>query len=805
MKLLVDNIRIKNSEAEIKVDDITLCLGIRISDVNPWSMDRLIFALSYYSPKPNSLVVDFGSKSPYSDDIKRICDEHSAEYIYVEDDDEFSASRARNIAFENSTTDFLFFIDLDFVYERDIFGKLASIANRLEMVKYPRKMIPMPIFHVNKAATQRFEELSENLAKDRMITEWSFDAFGSEFSSTFEFVAPYSNTFFISRKLFDLSGGYCDEFRGHGSEDFEFLIRLAKLSTNIPISSTPEKDFYGPMKDSFFDQNKSYAGFRRYLEAFTAPAESLGIKAFHLWHEKPSAKGYWTKNNDWRRERFNQVMGRHISSEEKILSVDYIKRPKKALCVFRDKTQWGYFIPLRLLGYKLVALCEIDDKSIHNALSDVENFEFDRVFIFNPYMKSHAIYRGILELAKKLNIKTTVIERGGLPNSIYYADEVAYGDSDYIDLRVSIENAGLQKWEIDQGKNIANLIRTGKYSLEDADSYEVTWKRLALLRYAEMKKIFIPLQLRDDMAVNYFTEGHTTYNNFEKELQEVACSRKDFIFIIKQHPLSKYDLSWVEGFENIHLAAQSDNVHALIDVCDAVIVYNSGVGLLALAHQKPVYCLGNAYYSGENKFAINVSNIETTLDLINTGSDKLFTEHELATFLAWLSFRKYSWFSAEDVIREFSDRKSHGYRNISVNTINIDGISMSCGNNIHKYPFSQRSYLAWKIGLGIQNQQSCSKSDDKRAQSKTDVVKPKQDAMKPKSDIVKNVDKKLAEQARYKEMIPTIIGRLFVPVLKIGLPKKKASKLDCDPYCFFNDSRFNSIKIIGNLCYREKT
>ena len=46
-------------------------------------------------------------------------------------------------------------------------------------------------------------------------------------------------------------------------------------------------------------------------------------------------------------------------------------------------------------------------------------------------MKSHAKFRGIIELSRRLGVRTTVIERGGLPNSLYYADEVVYGDHDY--------------------------------------------------------------------------------------------------------------------------------------------------------------------------------------------------------------------------------------------------------------------------------------------------------------------------------------------------------------------------------------
>lgn len=288
---LVDAIKSNNTNNQVSISDITVCIGIRASEFTPWIIQRLEFTLGFYDPSPNFLIVDFGSEGEYSERIKEICDSFNAELIHVPDYGIFSSSKARNIGFKNSKTEFILFSDIDFVYESDFFDRLISISTKLDLKTNPMKVISMPIFHVNKEATHFFEKIDNNYKKDQLLAQWGINGLGTEFGTLFEFVAPYSNTFLIHRDMFSLSGGYCDEFRGHGSEDFEFLIRLAKLTTNVPPSAALDKDFYGPLKESFWG-NKDYVGFRRYLEVFTLPYESLGLKAFHMWHEKPASKGY---------------------------------------------------------------------------------------------------------------------------------------------------------------------------------------------------------------------------------------------------------------------------------------------------------------------------------------------------------------------------------------------------------------------------------------------------------------------------------------------------------------------------------
>lgn len=751
---------------EVNPKDITVCYSVRCGEINPWVITRIEAVFGYYDPMPNIMIVDFGSLSEYASVIKRICDENDAEYVYVDDSDVFSLAKARNIGVSSVSTDFILLADIDYVYERNIFSRLSSLANRLDLRRNPLKVLSMPIFHVNEEYTNKFEALNNHCEKDRLLGKFESDFLGTKFGDVFEFVAPYSNSIFLHKKMFDLSGGYCDEFRGHGSEDFEFLIRLAKLTSNVPIPEALEKDFYGPLKSSFWGR-KNYLGFRRYLEAFTLPCELLGLKTFHLWHPKPAEKGYWTQGNDWKRERFNSVLNRHSASHSQLLEVDYLSREKKALCIFSDKSQWGYFLPLRSAGYRLYALSEKTDDAIVDAIRKIERKEVDRVFIFNPYMKSHAAFRGVIEIAKKVGVQLTVIERGGLPNSIYFSDEVAYGDLDYKKIPDLLESIVFSKEQLSFTSELINNLCSGTYSLESMDPYEHTWTKHALIRLNDKKKIFIPLQLRDDMAVNYFTEGFGSYESYENGIKDAVMKYPDLLFIIKEHPLSKYDLSWVKEYPNVVCADQHDNVHTLIDIADCVALYNSGVGLLAMAHNKKLYHIGNAYYAANGMFSTHKQSLgEVAEEVEKSSRGEIESDRDInkvLAFFSWLVFHKYSWFTADDVVREFADRKSHGYDNINVSVMNLDSKAYYLGNRSCTNLYSHESYLNWHSNIsGVES-------------TPEPVEKEKEPIKKIKAR-------------------PTVTGRVMIIILSAFLNGPKKIKIKNNPDSFFKDSKSAIIK-----------
>lgn len=748
-------------EEKFTASDITVCVAIRLTEINPWVLPRLELLLTHYSPAPQFLIVDFGSQGEFKQSIEGVCVHNNAQYIYINDRDIFSASAARNIGASYIKSPYIFFSDIDCVFESNFFKKLSSLTNSLKLSIAPRRCIFLPVYHLTEKATNCFFDFDQ-IQKNEYIERISFENIGTGYGEYFTFIAPYSNIYLITKEFFDLSGGYCNIFRGHGSEDFEYLIRLGLLSSNMPVPANLNKDWYGPLKESFWQSQLDYSGFRKYVEALTIPSELHGLKAFHLFHECPSKEGYWTAHNDWKRQNFNKIIDSYYPNMENILLQDYIERPKTALCVFSDKKQWGYFIPLRAYGYKLDILCSSVDNQIHNALNKIEQHCYDRIFIFNPYMKSHAKFRGILELSRSLGIRITVIERGGFPNSLYYADEVAYGDPDYHNMDNIFSNYTPKT--LYKSQALIDKICLGSEFLENQEDYKTTYSKFVLLRNSKYSTIFIPLQLEDDMAVTKFTDGYPSYNEFIEQIRESIVTQSDIIFVIKRHPLSKNDMSEFKA-ENVILVDNNANIHALMDSCKFTIVYNSGVGLLSCIQQKPTFNIGNAYYSASDSLSNRVSSVKEALAKIKSNQYHVTTLEKAALFVDWLINEKYSWFSATDIIRDFSERKSHGYDNIMLELINLDGAKLNIGAMRNSSIISPKSYLNHRLTIfPVKNNIS-----DTNVKKDTKVPAPKpQDAK-----------------------LPAPKSRLF-------------NKFKKDPYRFCADSKYTLLRIARILFARKK-
>lgn len=702
--------------------DITYVLTVRLSEYTPWIYERIRFCLNFYQPVPQILVLDFGSEEYYSSLIKDLCTSSHTRYIKIHDYETFSAAKAKNHAFQYIETDLMLLSDIDCVFDQNIFAKLAKDASLLEFEKNPRRYITFPVTHLAQDISENFERL-EMTEQEKYLKQFDYYSNQAAFRQDIEFIAPYSNILFMHKKLYDLSGGYCDVFRGHGSEDFEYLIRLGYLTSNIPKPKNLQKDFYGPLKDSFWQAN-SYEGFRKYLEALTFTSETLGYKTYHLWHPKPSDQGYWTQNNDWKRERFNNILGIYLNQEEKILELDYHVRKKTALCLMNDPDQWGYFLPIRMMGYHLTVASRNHQAEINQAYKKILNKEIDLVCIFNPYMKSHKHYYELIQLAKDKSIEIQIIERGALPNTLYYAEEVAYNDPDYYDelhIQRNVFNKTLTNQQLQHVKKSIQTLRKGQHTLENMQDYATTIEYLAKTLIHTTTNIFIPLQLPDDMAVTYFTGSHQNYDDFMKSIQRAAMKFPHLQFYLKPHPLMP-NTQGLDHYKNITLLPDL-NIHALLDTFDHIILYNSGVGLLSALHQKKPYNIGNAFYSLNGRFSTEVSNIENAIHMIETGTENTIDLSLLYLFMSWLMQEKYSTFQAQDKIKDFGNRLSHGYKNIQLQSVNILGNHLEIGGQAI-FQYSEKSYLSSKLKCHIDAQPAIASLKPNSQKTEHNTLKP---------------------------------------------------------------------------------
>ena len=121
------------------------------------------------------------------------------------------------------------------------------------------------------------------------------------------------------------------------------------------------------------------------------------------------------------------------------------------------------------------------------------------------------------------------------------------------------------------------------------------------------KFVFFPCQIPHDQTIKLHSDISVP-EALEKTI-EIAIALK-MPLIVKPHPQNKVamqplleivkkhhakEIYWVDGI----------NIHQLLSACEAVFTVNSGVGMEALLHRKPVYTFGRADYASVTH---NVSN-----------------------------------------------------------------------------------------------------------------------------------------------------------------------------------------------------
>lgn len=274
----------------------------------------------------------------------------------------------------------------------------------------------------------------------------------------------------------------------------------------------------------------------------------------------------------------------------------------------------------------------------------LNNIEY--VVIQNPYLNEKRLR--IYQELKQHGINLIISDRGALPNSWFFDPKGFNADS---------ESYNSKYW--DNPLSEERKIRVIQYIENEVNSdnaLELQGSRLGIEGIRKKYKIdsnkkilFVPLQRPSDTVIKYFSGN---VKNMEEFLQNVVQVQKilqdKWTILVKKHPLETERL-----YEDSVLYVDDDtHFKDLIEACDAVMLINSGVGLISMMYQKPVLHFGKAFYSHP---LIN-KEVKTSFEVTEMLKETIYTVDfkKVKRFISYLieDFYSFGYFTTELITKD---------------------------------------------------------------------------------------------------------------------------------------------------------
>lgn len=612
--------------------------------------ERLEMRKSYNLPSGFSfLIVDFGSDPDEAKKNKKLCEKNNFKYYFMDEQHSlWNASKARNFALLKSTADFVIFEDVDLISHVDFYHQIKKqILSLLINRNWP--FFVVPVAYLKEEGSKDIVSPLDHNVYDDFVTE----IFNAEESNLIDFYAPASSYLICSRENAIFVGGYDEAYQGWGFEDSDFWLKLLR-----DLDIEKPRDFFR-LDTRPYSNQVQWRGWRALFRIFADLCAQKGIYSFHKWH--PIAE----HRSKFIRERNHKIF---LKNTEYYLNEKYSLIPlwsnEKPSHLFLGKNPhsftkevFSFFNNPILIEEKDFSLIEIDEI--------IHKYNIESVIFNNPYgnPKRLAIYQAF----KERNIDCFVVERGALPWSVYidnggfcaeslsYKDYEIYGD-------FSEEN---RLKTIDY----INELHTTGASLEPQSTL-VGGKNLRRSLFGDsenIKILFVALQSPSDTTTNFFCGNVQNYDNFLGEISMLPAMLEgsQWKIIYKNHPLT-IDKCVFDGAINV------DDYHIgdILEACDAVTLINSGVGVLSIAYQKPVYHFGQAFYSN-SKLNRQVDDARNLVDLL-LNEKFLPINEDCLRFISFLINDFYSFASWTREERSHTQKaKLSISKNIRYNTVRV--------------------------------------------------------------------------------------------------------------------------------------
>lgn len=233
-----------------------------------------------------------------------------------------NSSLLRNLAFELVETDYVVLLDVDIYPDFELFIKYTD-----KIEKSVRPFYVLPCLYLTEYGTTLFKK--KKVSVEEMKRKF-FDFSRKEF---LHLASPSSITILKSNDYRDIKG-FDETYRGHGYEDFDFLVRLFELHDSL-------KKFNDFLLDKTARSPLFAVGFRRYLGEFCLEVLLEKDMAFHLYHEKDCRENYYLA----RQENYKKFIKEHsINVCEQDGDYSTLLVPFVSLCAKKGKNVHDYAI-----------------------------------------------------------------------------------------------------------------------------------------------------------------------------------------------------------------------------------------------------------------------------------------------------------------------------------------------------------------------------------------------------------------------------------------------------------------------------
>ncbi|SNY65950.1 galactosyltransferase-related protein [Pantoea sp. GL120224-02] len=611
--------------------------------------DRLRMKSKLYMPKNfEFIIIDYGSESLEANLIKETCDEIGFTYHYATPNSNlWNASAARNIGLNLSKCDYVLFEDVDLYHKNDFYINVnIEISNLLETGDWPFFVIP--VAYLTEEGSQIALNGIDDYCQSKLISEVykpNSDLIVHHAPASSFMVCKYHDAISI--------GGYDESFEGWGFEDSDFWLRLLR---NVEIEKP--RDFFR-LDTRNYSKQVNWRGWRSLFRIYADLVANKGIYSFHIWHPIAEHRSVTV------RERNHKIFKANTERYSKNnFSYTPLTNPNKKKKLFLSKNPHSFNRDVfKVLDNPIL----IEEKfiTIYN-LSDIINQNNIECIIFNnPYGDEHRL--AIYIQAKKIGIKTYVIERGSLPWSIYI-DENGFCCESTSYFEDKWKNIPLDDLKRTETLNYIDEIKTSGSTLEPQGQIigGANLKRKLFGESEAIKILFVALQSPSDTTTRYFCGDVISYDNFINEIKLLPhLLPENWKVIVKNHPLSldKFNSESTTLVDEYHIGD-------ILECCDAVALLNSGVGIISQLYDKHVFTFGQAHYSCEE---LN-SKVESAQHLADKliSDDYKFNKEKSIKFISYLINDFYSFATWERKERKHTDKANLSISvNIKYNIIRV--------------------------------------------------------------------------------------------------------------------------------------